>query len=320
MLPRSHVEQDIDLDVAIQRCAAAQRGLVTRAQLAELGASPFQVRRRVRIGALIAVCPRVHRVAAAPVTWEQSLLAAMLAHEDEIWVSHRSAGALYRFDRFPRRPLEVTVLRGRRGVDVPAVVHTTTLLDPIDRFQLEEFACTSASRTIVDLARCCAPSELERAIDSAVRDGWTSADFLARRLGALRGSGRAGVRVLDALLVDSGGHSWLERRFLRLVRRAGLPRPRCQVVFARDGTTLARVDFLFEPHPVVVEVTGRRGHVTDLDRRRDAQRRNELQSIGRIVLEFTHADVVRRSDYVERMLRLHIASPFMSTDRAARST
>jgi hypothetical protein len=38
------------------------------------------------------------------------------------------------------------------------------------------------------------------------------------------------------------------------------------------------------------------------------------------VLEFTHADVVRRSDYVERMLRLHVASPFMSTDRAARST
>ena len=47
---------------------------------------------------------------------------------------------------------------------------------------------------------------------------------------------------------------------------------------------------------------------------------SENRVIDEFVLEFTHADVVRRSDYVERMLRLHIASPFMSTDRAARST
>jgi very-short-patch-repair endonuclease len=312
------MEHDFDLDVAIQRIAATQRGLITRAQLAACGASDFQVRRRVAVGALAAVGPGVSRVAAAQVTWEQSLLAALLCLGCDAWVSHRAAAALYGFDGFPKRPLDVTVLRSGRGLLTPAALHTTTRLDQIDRFNVSGFACTSASRTVIDLARICTLDELERAIDSAIRDGWTSTGFLAKRLADLRGSGRAGVRLLDEVLLDSGGHSWLERRFLRLVRLVGLPRPRCQMVFARDSVTVARVDFLFDPHPVVVEVTGRLGHTTDLDRRRDAQRRNELQSIGKIVLEFTRDDVVRRPDYVERILRHHVSPPFMSTRRATR--
>jgi hypothetical protein len=46
---------------------------------------------------------------------------------------------------------------------------------------------------------------------------------IAARLGDLRGWGRWGARVRDELLVDSGGHSMLERRLLALVRDAGLP-------------------------------------------------------------------------------------------------
>jgi hypothetical protein len=95
--------------------------------------------------------------------------------------------------------------------------------------------------------------------------------------------------VLDALLVDSGGHSILERRFLEVVRRAGLPRPATQVIHRRDGTTFARVDFLFEAFGVVVEVSGQLGHSTPGDRARDAQRRNELQDVGRAVYEWAGA-------------------------------
>jgi len=165
---------------------------------------------------------------------------------------------------------------------------------------------TSASRTIIDLAATATVSELERAIDTAVRDGLTSPTFLARRLSDLRNRGRRGVVLLDELLVDSGGHSDLERRFLALVRSAGLRRPTCQRVFRRDGTTVARVDFLFEPSPVIVEVTGRRGHSTDADRTRDAQRRNELQHLGFVVLEFTNDQVRRHPALVVRTLRQHL--------------
>ena len=185
-------------------------------------------------------------------------------------------------------------------------VHTSGTLDRIDRCAIGVFRCTTASRTIIDLARIASPSELERAIDSAIRDGLSSPGFLRRRLSDLRGSGRAGVRLLDELLVDSGGHSDLERVFLRLVREAGLPRPTCQRIFRRDGKTLARVDFSFEPQPVIAEVSGRRGHSSDVERAKDGRRRNELQHLGHIVLDFTDAQVRRDPAYVIHTLRCHL--------------
>ena len=72
--------------------------------------------------------------------------------------------------------------------------------------------------------------ELERAIDSAVRDGSSSPTFLARRLTSFAAAAGGACVSLDRLLVDSGGHSDLERRFLALVRRPGCPRPTCQRV------------------------------------------------------------------------------------------
>ena len=133
----------------------------------------------------------------------------------------------------------------------------------------------------------------EASIDSAVRLGLSSPIVLTRRLDELRGPGRWGCRTLDELLVDSGGHSKLEREFLRLMRESALPRPTCQAIHRRGGRTVARVDFLFEPFALVVEVNGRRGHASDAERAKDGQRRNELQAIGRQVLEFTWTDVTR---------------------------
>lgn len=101
----------------------------------------------------------------------------------------------------------------------------------------------------------------------------------------------------------------LERRFLALTREAGLPRPTTQVIHRRDGQTFARVDFLFEPYGLVVEVSGRKGHSSPAERARDAQRRNELQDVGRKVFEYTWEDVTRRPAFVARSLaaRLHDA-------------
>jgi hypothetical protein len=144
---------------------------------------------------------------------------------------------------------------------------------------------------------------LEAAIDSAVRSGASSPFVLAARLAAIRGRGRWGAPRIDALLLDAGGHTLLERRFLGLMRSAGLPRPMTQVVHRRGARTFARVDFLFEPFAIVVEVSGRRGHATDAERAQDAQRRNELQDVGRRVFEYTTADVTTRPAFVVATMR-----------------
>jgi hypothetical protein len=146
-------------------------------------------------------------------------------------------------------------------------------------------------------------AQLHDAVDSSARLGWSSDAFLRRRLAAARGRGVRGVRAVDLALGDAGGHSHLERRFLVLVRRAGLPRPQTQVTYRAGTRVIARVDVLFDPLPVVVEVAGHGTHATRRQRQRDAQRQAELAAMGYLVLTFTYEDVFDRPEYVLATLR-----------------
>jgi hypothetical protein len=194
---------------------------------------------------------------------------------------------------------EFLVPRSSRSIPNWMTIHTTTQWEPSDLICHNDVRTTTATRAILDFATGRPTAvELERAIDSAIKLRRTTRQRLAQRLDTLRGSGRHGARLLDELLLDAGGESFLERRFLRLLRTAGLPRPQCQVVFRDNGRHVARVDFLFPAAKTVVEVSGRLGHTTDRDRQRDARRRNQLQQMGNTVLEFTTADVIDGQAYV----------------------
>ena len=159
------------------------------------------------------------------------------------------------------------------------------------------------------LACAARPDTLAAMIDSAVRLRVSSPVVLLRRLTALRRRGRAGVRQVERLLVDAGGESLLERQFLKLVRAAGLPRPITQARIAAHGQQVARVDFLYAEHALVVEVSGRVGHSSPADRARDAQRRNELQAEGFTVYEFTFEHVTRRPEWVVAQLSARLGRP-----------
>jgi very-short-patch-repair endonuclease/predicted transcriptional regulator of viral defense system len=293
----------VDPDRLLLDLAARQHGCATITQAIDAGLTAPQIRHRLRRGRFERVGAHVLRIGGTPLSWEQQLMAGLLDLGPTALVYGRSAAALHELEGFAPRPVEFVVPRRARGAAPHWNVHTSLVLPSIDRAVVGSFPCTSASRTIIDLAHTASARELERAIDSAVRDGLSSPRFLAKRLLALRGSGRAGVRLLDELLVDSGGHSDLERAFLRLVRQAGLPRPTCQRIFRRGGTTLARVDFSFEPLPVIAEVSGRQGHSSDAERAKDGRRRNELQREGLIVLDFTDHQVRREPAYVITTLR-----------------
>jgi very-short-patch-repair endonuclease len=227
-----------------------------------------------------------------------------LALGPKAFVSHESAAALLGLDRSKADVVVLTVPRGCRLVEVPSTtVHTTTHIGPIDVVSVAGFRCTSATRTVLDLAADGASSDrLAAAIDSAVRLHLSAPLVLTERLAGLRGPGRHGVRLLDQLLLDAGGETMLERRFLKLVRQAGVPRPRTQRRIRSDGRHVARVDFIYDDLRMVIEVTGRLGHSSPADRGRDAQRRNELQDLGFAVFEYTWADVTRRPAYVTTTL------------------
>jgi hypothetical protein len=118
------------------------------------------------------------------------------------------------------------------------------------------------------------PERLGAALDSSLRLHLSAPLVLIERLSGLRGPGRHGVRLLDQLLLDSGGESVLERRFLALLRKAGLPRPATQQRVRGDAHHVARVDFLYAELATVVEVSGRLGHCNPLNRGRDPSRMN----------------------------------------------
>jgi len=294
----------------LNELAACQDGLLTADQLRAAQITRWSCGRLVADGWLHRIAPRVYGVKGSPNTHRQRLRAGLLCLGERSWVSFEAAAALHELDRSDHVAVEFTAERRRRSPLVPFVVHTTTRLQPIDFVVVDGFRATSATRTVFDLALAGAHRQrVEAAIDSAVRLQLSSPEVLERRLAALRGSGRWGCRLVESMIPDSGGHSMLERRFLELVRQAGVVRPRTQVVHRTDGRHVARVDFLFDAEGVVVEVTGRKGHSTPSERARDAQRRNELQDLGRLVYEYTWEDVTEQPAMVTRTLinRLHTA-------------
>ena len=154
---------------------------------------------------------------------------------------------------------------------------------------------TSPARTIVDLAKHEPQDRLSAAVDSAIRDGLVSEDLLHRRVAALRTKGRFGVpkllEVLEGRELTRGGHSWLEREFLRLVGGAGLPRPSTQQVVSRAGEHRVRVDCRFPGTNIVVELLGYRYHRTVSQMSRDAARLNALVLDGFVPYQFTYEQV-----------------------------
>lgn len=240
-------------------------------------------------------------VSGVPKTWDRNALAALLAVGPLARLSHRAAAHMLGFDGFGECPIEVTVPRGVRRATELAVVHSTTYLHPLDWTRVGRFPVASGARTIIDLCAVGATNdELGAAIGSAVRDGYASEIFIRKRLASMRGPGRRGIRLLDHALEGPIAHSHLERVFLRLAREAGIDAPQTQITIR--GERVMRVDCIWEHAKVIVEVMGHRFHVTREDLQRDAQRRNELQEMGYLVIEFTTLDLAERP--VQCMARL----------------
>jgi hypothetical protein len=211
------------------------------------------------------------------------------------------------FDGYTLKPpFHLVVLRGRFVNRIGHVIHTTTSLELVDRTSIEGLAVTSATRTLIDLAAFETRERLTAAIDSAFRDGRSSEDFLHRRLVALRSRGRRGIgellQVLAGSEVTKGGHSWLEREFLRLCAERGLPLPDMQQVMGVRRNRLIRVDCHFPGTNLIVELLGYTFHRTVMQMQDDAERMNRLMLDGHRVLQFTYVDVVERADAIPAVI------------------
>jgi hypothetical protein len=230
-----------------------QSGVVSRRQLRELGARDWHVRGLLRRRELTVVVPGVYVDHTGPLTAQQRRWAAVLA----CWPAALTGRSVLTDDV---DPVHVAVAHGRtlraiRGV----VVHRTSDLDTRvrwnvspPRMRVEEAALDVAQEQVDLLARF-------ETLASVCRQRRTRPE---RLVDALRGRRRYRDRpVLLEMLADLqvGACSVLEREYLRLERRHGLPvgdRQRPAVV--TRGRVYRDVDYVAQA--MVVELVGRAFH------------------------------------------------------------
>jgi hypothetical protein len=216
------------------------------------------------------------------------------------WVSGPTGAAILGLDGFVlKKPFHITVPRSRVIHRHGHFIHRARTITNLDTTTAMGLPCLSATRVLIELAATEVPKRLTAALDSALRDGLTSDDFLHRRLVALRGRGRSGcvrlLAVIAGIEASRGGHSYLERTFLELMGELGFPLPDTQRVLAARRRKLVRVDCHFRGTNVVVELLGYAWHRTPMQMQEDAERLNRLQLDGFLAMQFTYTDVVTRS-------------------------
>jgi hypothetical protein len=297
------------LDRSCSALAARQHGVVSARQLQGLGLSGSGIRSRVTRGRLVRLHRGVYAVGHASLRAEGHWMAAVLACGDGAVLSHRSAAALWDIRATARARAEITVpgsaRRSRAGIDV----HGSSTLAPHDAVRIEEIPTTSLARTLLDLSETVDRQALERAFDRAetlrLLDMRALADVMRRN------PGRRGLAPLGALLADLDParrltRSQLERRFVALCDRAGLPRPFVNAHLLLEGNYV-EADFHWPRHRLVAETDGWATHGTRGAFQRDRRRDQLLLRAGYRTVRFTWRDVIRDLEWVAETVRLALA-------------
>jgi very-short-patch-repair endonuclease len=292
--------QLVSADEIIPRLAERQHRVVARCQLLAAGVSSKQIRRRVENHRLFPLHRGIYAVGTADPGPPGRLMAAVLACGHGSVLSHRSAAVHHGLLRQQAGPVDVTVPRRRGTSKRPGIrLHTSPSLLPLDTTRRHGIPCTTVERTLIDIAAS-QPKELSRAVEQAFVKKLIGRTRMAEAIE--RAPGRQGTnqlrRELAGLLPQLPfTRSELERRFLKMLKRAHLPEP---VVNHHEQTH--RVDFHWPEAGLVVETDGRgvhdNPHAFEEDRRRDL----DLELAGLHVIRLSWRQVAEEPDRIVELL------------------
>jgi very-short-patch-repair endonuclease len=303
----------LDMSQASQRngtgvwsLASSQHGVISRCQLLQAGLSSDQIDSRIRSGRLHRTWRGVYALGRPELSIHGWWMAAVLACGSGSLLSHDGAAALWEIratkeegaEGKPPRLIHVSVPGQSTRVRAGIRVHRRRLRRH-DRAVHHNIPVTSPALTLIDLAAQLQHGPLEAAVNEADKLGRVDPETLRAELGKHRGLAGVGTlrRLLDQRtfrLTDSE----LERLFLRLVRRAGLPEPLTQ-----QRINGFRVDFYWPDLGLVVETDGLRYHRTPSQQARDRLRDQAHVAAGFTVLRFTHAQIRFEPEDVINTLR-----------------
>ncbi len=295
---------DSDVSTVIDELARVQHGLVTSEQAVKaLGRGRKD--RWVAERRLVSIQPRVFRLAGAPQTWHQSLMAGVLTTGGI--VSHRSAAELWGLIQ-PAGYVDVSVMPPRMPrAQPPVIVHRIADLHGELAVDREGLRVTDPTRTIIDLGLVLPTWSVRDALRRGLTTRLFSVAEVERLRDALGRKGRNGTGVvrelLGAQLLTAGTEeSLLERRLIDLARAHDLPMPVIQHEVWHAGRFIARIDAAYPERRLAIEVDGYSAHSSPDAFQRDRTRQNRLVALGWTVLRFTWADVVQRPTMVAQTI------------------
>lgn len=297
------------IDEALAQLAAKQHGVFAVEQVTELGFTRTARHIRLVAGRWVLLYDNVYRMGGSPSTWRGDVLAACWAAGPTALASHRAAAALWSLPSGREDAVEITCDRWRRTRVPRLVVHESLVIDDEDRDVIDSIPCTSAARTLFDLARRLSPAMLDANIDVALRRELVSLDDLRRTSTRLVTKGRPGGRKFRAAVNARTGAGSLpesvpERLLADLLVRHGLPVPVHQHVI-RDpvGHFVARVDLAYPEWMIVIEYDSVEHHTGTAAHIRDSARRDAIGDLGYSVITATSADLRDRGERVAASVR-----------------
>jgi very-short-patch-repair endonuclease len=194
--------------------------------------------------------------------------------------------------------VEITVpAHGHRRARIR--VHHAPTLGGEERVRQERLPTTTLPRTLLDLAATGSKARLEIALERADRIGrldLVGIDAMLGRNRDARGSRRL-RRALDLYRDPASTRATTERRFLALVRKAGLPRPEINLFIAGH-----EIDAYWERERFAVELDGWDTHRTRAAFERDPLRLEDLKLAGIDAIRITARRIEREPGRVGKRL------------------
>jgi hypothetical protein len=275
-----------------------QHGVISRDQLRRLGFTDDAIKHRIAIGRLRRVRQGVFSVGRPGLTEHGRWMAAVLACGEGAVLSHSSAAALWRIGYESRSVIEISSPspshRRRPGLRI----HRRPSLQQRDTTTRLGIPVTTPTQTLIDLTTRLDRRGVERAVNEADKYDLVHPPELR---GALdKRTGEPGVAKLRQILDRRTFRltkEELERRFLPLASKAGLPVP-----LTGQFVNEFEVDFYWPDLGLVVETDGLRYHRTPAEQARDRLRDQAHTAAGLAQLRFTHEQVRYEPDYVVRIL------------------
>jgi very-short-patch-repair endonuclease len=245
--------------------------------------SPKAIELRIAKGRLHPFMRGVYAVGRPELTQQGWWMAAVLACGKGAAVSHESAAVLWGIRRH-ERAIHISVPRACALRHPGLVIHRRTALRK-ETTTHQAIPVTQPLFTLIDLATQLGERQLEAAINEADKLALIDAGSLEAELNAVtRRRGMARMRRVVGTFTPTD--SDLERRFLTLARKAGLPQPQTQA-----WVNGYRVDFYWPQYRLVVETDGYTWHRTPSRQIRDRERDQAHTRAGLTNLRFANDQI-----------------------------